>query len=271
MSQKSDVYQPKSVIWRDSNYAVHLGQVLGVLDFDNNFDNTFQKWKLTMQFITDVREAIKQKIIPDFEKNNQVALKLDEVAIMKLEKIWNGQTFLGIIRNQDQTIVHMRELYYEKPKGNYQQKDKTGKVVAEFPRELIPMPRLKNMLPVGKSDGDTWGIQIRETMQFKYAFEGADYLTVIKEGKFEHYLSDGIMPKFQQSDMSSLTMRTSMIHRPVYNAIMDILPRFFNQNYFIFAGNVQRILTWMNSYENTDDDDYDTDNLSTTQDSGLIN
>ena len=79
------------------------------------------------------------------------------------------------------------------------------------------------------------------------------------------------MPKFQQSDMSSLTMRTSMIHRPVYNAIMDILPKFFNQNYFIFAGNVQRIMSWMGDYENTDDDDYDSDNLSTTKDSGLIN
>jgi len=61
---KSDSYQPKTVIWRESNYEVHLGQVLGVLDFDNNFDNQFQKWKLMIQLITDVQEAIKQDIIP---------------------------------------------------------------------------------------------------------------------------------------------------------------------------------------------------------------
>jgi len=241
---KSDSYQPKTVIWRESNYEVHLGQVLGVLDFDNNFDNQFQKWKLMIQLITDVQEAIKQDIIP-LKTKGKTDLIPNPKAIEKMEKIWNGQTFLGVIKDHNGTQVLLRELFYEKPDETYLHKDEKGKVLDTFSREVIPMPKLKNMIPIGEIDSEYWGIQIRESMPLRYAWQGANYATIINDGKFVHNLSDGLIPKITAQDMNSVIKRTSILHRPVYNAIMDILPKFMNQNYFIFAGNVQKIMKWM--------------------------
>ncbi len=244
-STKSDTYQPKTVIWRDINYEVHLGQVMGVLDYDTNFDNTFQKWKLMMQFIEDVVEAIKQDIIPIKSKNKPEFLP-DQKAIDRLNSIWHGQTFLKVTKNQENTKVLQRQLFYDdEPDSFYELKDENGKLIDTYPAEVIPMPRLKNMIPIGQIDSDYWGVQIRETMALKYAWQNANYATIINDGKFVHNLSDGLVPKIEASDLDSLVKRTYILHRPVYNAIMDILPRFFNKNYFIFAGNVQKIMKWM--------------------------
>jgi len=243
-NQKSETYAPRSVIWREPNYEVHLGQVLGVLDFDNNFDNQFQKWKLMIQFITDVQEAINQDIIP-LKSKDKTDLMPNPHAIDKMQKIWNGQTYLGVIKNHEGTQVLLRELFYEKPPEVYQHTDEKGTVLDTFMREIIPMPRLKNMIPIGEIDSEYWGIQIRESMSVKYAWEGANYATIINDGKFVHHLSDGLIPKIEGSELNSITKKTYILDRPVYNAIMDILPKFFNQNYFIFAGNVQKIMKWM--------------------------
>ena len=250
MDTKSDIYQPKTVIWREPNYEVHLGQVLGVLDYDNNFDNTFQKWKLMIQFIDDIMEAIKQDIIP-LKSKNRLDLIPNPEAMMKMDKIWHGQTYLGVIKNHDETKTLVRDLFYDMPDDTYELKDDSGEIIDTFTREIIPMPRLKNMVPVGEISDTTWGIQIRESMPLRYAWETANYATIINDGKFMHQLSDGSIPKFEQQDMKSLVIRTSILHREVYNAIMDILPKWFNKNYFIFAGNIQKIMKWMREEDMT--------------------
>ena len=243
-NQKSETFQPRSVIWREPNYEVHLGQVLGVLDFDNNFDNQFQKWKLMIQFINDVQEAIEQDIIP-LKKKDKLELMPNPQAIDKMQKIWYGQTYLGVIKNHDGTQVLLRELFYEEPNSVYNHTDEKGKILDTFMREVIPMPKLKNMVPIGEVDSESWGIQIHEPMSLRYAWENANYATIINDGKFVHNLSDGQIPKIDGKELNSLVKKTNILHRSVYNAIMDILPKFMNQNYFIFAGNVQKIMKWM--------------------------
>lgn len=244
MSLRDENYQPKTVIWREANFEVHLQQVLGVLDYDNNFDNTFQKWKLVIQLVYEVIEAIKQDIIP-LQSKNRLDLLPNKDAIRKMNKIWNGQTFLRVIRNHEGTKVLLREFFYKEPDPVFQQKDNKGRVIDTFKTEIIPMPKLKNMVPIGKIDSDTWGIRIRESMPLKYAWETADYATVINDGKFVHNLSDGVIPKIEAQDMKSLIKRTCILHRPVYNTLMDILPKYFNKNYFVFAVNVHKIMNWM--------------------------
>ena len=36
--KKDETYQPRTLIWRETDYLIHLKQGLGVLDFDTNFD-----------------------------------------------------------------------------------------------------------------------------------------------------------------------------------------------------------------------------------------
>jgi len=244
LPERTENYQPRTVIWREADYVVHLQQVLGILDFDMNFDNAFQRWKLMMQFIDDVSEAIQQDIIP-LKSKGRLDLIPNKMAILKMDKIWNGETYLGVIKNHDNTRVLLRKLFYKHPDEYYEVKDGSGKVIDVYKREIIPMPKLKNMIPVGKIDSDTWGIQIRESMPLRYAWQSANYATIINDGKFVHNLSDVLIPKIEAQDMKSLIKRTYILHRPVYNAIMDILPKYFNKNYFVFAGNVHKIMQWM--------------------------
>ncbi|MGY5144394.1 MAG: hypothetical protein ACW9XH_07930 [Candidatus Nitrosopumilus sp. bin_32a] len=244
MPERTENYQPKSVIWREVDYAKHIQQSLGVLDFDTSFDNQFQKWKLMIQFIDDVSEAIRQEIIP-LKSKNRLDLIPDKLAIDKMDKIWNGQTYLRVRRNHEGTKVLGKELFYEKPDPIFQLKDKKGIVIDTFETEIIPMPKLKNMIPVGRIDSDTWGIRIRETMPLKYAFEGATYATVITDGNFIHHLPDGAIPKFEEIDMNSLIKRTPILHRSIYDKIMEILPMHFNMNYHVFAANAHKIMQWM--------------------------
>lgn len=262
MSQKSESFQPKSVIWRDSKYLVHLGQVLGVLDFDTNFDNSFQRWKLIIEFIEDVSQAIEQGIIP-IKQRERFDLLPNKDAIRKMKKIWHGTTYLRILRNKEQTKIITKEIFYEKPSeivevvttksGIYIRKDNKplpkGAEVSEHIAEVIALPKLKNMIPVREIREETWGIQIREAISLKHAWEGANYGTIVNDGKFTHYLSDGAIPKFEAEDMESETLMTYVLHRPVYFAIMDILPMYFNKYYFVFAGNIQRIMIWLEELE----------------------
>ena len=141
--------------------------------------------------------------------------------------------------------VLAQEIHYEEPDDTYEHKDESGKLLNTYPCEVIRLPKLKNMIPIGAIDTEYWGIQIRETMPLKYAWQGANFATVVKDGKFIHNLSDGLVPKIDASDMNSMIKVTYILSRAVYNSIMDILPMFFNKNYFIFAGNMQRILKWM--------------------------
>lgn len=261
-SNTSDSFQPKTVIWRSTKYVDHLGQVLGVLDFDMNFDNSFQRWKLVMEFIEDVLQAIKQDIIP-LKANKKENLLPDMDAVMKLRKIWYGQTYLRVLKNKEQTKVIARELFYEKPNeivevvttksGSFiMKKDSVvpkDAQVEQYQAEVIPLPKLKNMIPVREIREESWGIQIREPIALKWAWQGANYGTIVNDGKFTHYLSDGAMPKFEADDMESEILQTYVIHRPVYFAIMDILQPYFNKYYFVFAGNVQKIMTWMQDLE----------------------
>lgn len=244
-NQKSDSYQPKTVIWREKDYEAHIGQVMGILDYNENFNNEFQRWKLVMQFIEDVKEAIRQEIIPLKEDNKEQELTPDPVAIMKMEKIWHGTTWLRVIMDHDSSRVLGKEFFYEEPSEQYEHRDENGKLLDTYPCEVIKMPKLKNMIPIGEISSEYWGIQIRETMPLKYAWQGANFATVVKDGKFIHNLSDGLIPKIDANDMNSMIKVTYILNRAIYNAIMDILPLFFNKNYFIFAGNMQKILKWM--------------------------
>lgn len=244
MSQRTETYQPKTVIWREADYLVHLGQVMGVCDFDNNFDNTFQKWKLIRRFISDVMENIKQGTIPLIDKG-RLDLIPNSDAVEKMIKIWNGTTYLALVLSHDRTKVLLKQLFFDKPDPIYQHKDRDGKVIGEYEREIVVLPKLKNMVPVGEIQAETWGIQIRETMPLKYAWAGANYATVVNEGKFIHHLSDGSIPKFQPEDMKSLVKRTYILTRPVYHVLMDILGEAFEDQYSIFTANVQKIMKWM--------------------------
>lgn len=256
MSQDKE-FQPKTVIWREVDYAHHLGQVLGVLDYDQNFDNGFQKWKLAMSFVDDVKVNISNGVIPLEEKGMMDELYPDTNAMFKMDTIWHGNTFLGIVKNQDRTNVVRKELFYKRPE-DYFEVELDGEI-HEFPREIIPLPKLKNLVPVRQIKDETWGIQVREPMEWRHATEGSQYGTIINDGNFQWQTSQGLIPKIEPDDMEGYGKLTYIYSRPVYFELMDILGTWFDKNYQIFAGDVHKIMVWMNNLK-LQDEDFDDDN-----------
>ena len=128
-----------------------------------------------MEFTQDVGELIEQGLIP-IKKKERWELMPNAVAISNMNKIWNQNTWVRVLRNKEQTKVLTREFFYDEPskeitliktkKGTSilpsgKEPPKDCKVFT-FDAELIRYPMLKNMIPVGEIKEDVWGIKIRE-------------------------------------------------------------------------------------------------------------
>ncbi len=220
---------PSKFLPRSQNFSDVIQQRLGTSDYDLNFDNEFQEFKLIMKFKDEVEEAIKQEVIP-LKKKDKLDLYPDKTALDRIDKIWNGRCWYAKIYNEEQTKIVQSVFCYNEPVGDV---------------KIIPIPKLKNMVPVRQIKEDTWGIQVREPWALAYAWEGASYATIVNDANFSYHLMEGSIPKIKQEDMYSLSKRTSIYHRPVYFALMDDLTYFFRKNSNVFLINMQKINKWM--------------------------
>jgi len=199
-----------------------MSGAMGVIDFQGYFDNEFAKNKFVVKFIKQVQLAIETKNLKlelpkDYNFPYQYTTRLD--------KIWNGNTFYGI----RQEPFSRKFLYdYPSPEDNYY--------------DVIPLPKLKNMIPVNKIADDTMLIQLREAWQLKYALEGSSYVSLINNAGFMHQMSDGGLPMFTEDDMQSDTIKTYHYSRQVYNSLMEDFDYFFNDAWNHISINFQMII-----------------------------
>ncbi len=105
--------------------------------------------------------------------------------------------------------------------------------------ELVPLPKFRNMIPNQKVADDTMLIQIREPMPLKYAFERANYQSLIQEANLQ--FMDG-RPKFTYDEMDSMTVKSYHISRSVFNSLMEDFEFFFNQNWNYISVEFQKII-----------------------------
>lgn len=236
MSIQEKKYTPSKYQLRSSIFNDLIQQRLGVLDFDENFDNEFQEFKLVMKFVIEVQEAIEQDIIPlkQYEKSEFMP---NPKAVSRMDQIWNGVCFYGITWNNDnKTSIRQKVFCY----------DTNVKEINGFPvHDFIPIPKLRNMVPIGQiDDKDNWGIQIRELYPLLFAWEGANYYTIVNDAKMM-YATEPPTPKITQADMFSRTKKTYILHKPVYHRLMNDMTEFFRKNSVIFQMNMQVINKWM--------------------------
>ena len=203
---------------------------MGIIDFDQGFDNEFQQFKLIMKLMVEVKEAINQKTL-DFGDNEK--LLPDKEVETKLDKIWNGNCFLLIKRNEDGSRVIAKKFAYDIPDDDWD--------------EIIPLPKLRNMIPINQLADDTWGIQIREAGTLKVYWEGADWGTIVNDGHFAHYTSEGTIPRIESWEIDSIKKKTTIIHRPVYHKLMEDFTINFQELWAILANNYQRIIDYVDS------------------------
>ena len=251
MDDNDQVIQPKSVIYHDVDYVSHLQRQLGVIDFDQAYSNFFAQCELAIKIVIQIEDAIKQKII-NLEKHPE--LLLDKIATYKLKKLWDGQCYLSVKHDPmiPEKIIPNSELFHY----GEETLDRNNPHL-----EIIPIPALDNMTPIGQIKQKTLLIEISQAMPMKYAFQGMDYATLVNDGNFIHYLSDGSFPKITQDDMQSITKFSYRISRDVYHRIMKKEKNKFIIHWATVYNNIHRIIEYL---KNHDDDDFERRDTNTT-------
>lgn len=225
-STDSEQKQPRSVLWHPTDFADWLQQRMGMINAQEMYSNEFLRMKDVWFMLQTTQEAIRQGVINLSEKPE---LHLNKDAMNKIDKIYNGTCYLAVQRDENGAKVLSRKFYYDKPEPK---KD----------LEIIPFPALKALNPVGSTTMKTWNIRIRQSVPFRYAFEGYSYAEVISEGGFTHKLSDGVFPKFKAKDMHSLQKKTKDVSREYFNQTVDVLNKFWQKQWNILSINIHKII-----------------------------
>jgi len=227
-----DTFQPKSVIQHDVDFISNLQRMLGVINFDISYGNFFAGASLGYELTHLVEDAIKQKNIN--LKNNDNLLP-DVESIYKLRRLWDGHCYLSVEQtrfgaNNDSELFH-----YD-----------TSKIDSSNPYlEVIPLPALDHMTPIGQLKEDTLLIEIHESIPCKYAWQGLTYAMLVSDGNMIHSFSDGTVPRITPEQMNSTMDVTRYISRDVYFRLMKKMKNKFIQNWSVVYNNYHRIVEYI--------------------------
>ena len=222
--------QPKSVLWHSSNVSDFLKQNMGMIQANALYNNEFLQASEVWKFVNQVIELIDQHVI-DLRKKPE--LKLNQDAIGKLDKIYNGGCYLVKHYSDDFHFkIDSWTFHYEMPENI-------------SPEDIQPLPAFKSFNPTKTIDSKDWGISIRQTVPIKFAFAGYDYPTVIQEGKFTNNFSDGIIPKIERMDMDSTHISTHDVGKNYYNNTIDVLKKFWLKNWVILFVNIHKLVEFL--------------------------
>lgn len=231
---------------RDIDFITHFRRELGKVDSDTEFDNEFQQFKLIYKLIGEMNEAIKQEVVVLPEE-----LLPSKEAMYNIDKIWTGGCFHGIIRNEDTDELLERKLYFEHPPNEKKLEDNKDDIVYNV--KPVKLPDYRGMIPVNPIKEDNWAIQVRTTSPISVAFSGANYESVILDGKFFRGNAGDPIPKFTIDEFYEGKRKTHFFHRPVYFQITGDFSLFFQRNYNILNMNWQKIITYVTTGGNLDE------------------
>jgi len=214
--------QPKSLIWHPPKFPDHMMQTTGVLDSFDDFDHSFLKWTLAMQYYKQMIGAYKRGMIGRGEyfygiKKNAVELNLEPWK--KMQHIWYyGLDILNQYDASDTTIIAWCPLY--KPIDYLKDHQK-----------LVHLPSLKKMNPVGQLADETLGVKIRELVPLNLAWEGHDVATMVTTGNWFYSYGNSQVPMFSRpEDVALSDAYTYWVSRDFFSSAIDILEREFNDN-----------------------------------------
>ena len=228
MADQDKTFQPQSLIIHSPDYVENLQRQLAVINFDQAYANFFPQCELAIKIIHQVEDAIEQGII-DLSENPE--LKLNKDTVYKLTKLWDGDCYITIIdRNPDTELFH-----YGKETIDYNIPD----------LEVIPLPALDNMTPIGQLKQKTLLVKISESMPLRYAWQGMNYAVIVEEGNFKVHTKEGAVPTITKDDMDSMTISTEDISRNVYNRIIKKQKNKFIIHWSTVYNNIHKIIEFM--------------------------
>lgn len=228
IDDKEKTFQPQSLIIHSPDYVENLQRQLAVINFDQAYSNFFAQCELAMKIIIQVEDAIEQGII-DLTKHPE--LRLNESAVYKIKKLWDGDCYLTIVdRNSDTELFH-----YDKNTIDFNIED----------IEVIPIPALDNMTPVGQMKQRTLLIEISQKMPLLYAWQGMNYGVLVEEANLKVNTMEGSVPLIKPEDLESTTKYTYRISRDVYNMLMKKMKNKFIIHWAKIYNDLHQIVEFM--------------------------
>ncbi len=222
--------QPKSILWHSSNVSDFLKQNMGMIQANSLYNNQFLQASEVWKFVCQVGELIDQGII---NLRKKPELRLNQDVVSKLNKIYNGGCYLVThYADEYHWKIDSWSFHYERPDG-------------VSPDDLQELPSMKSLNPTKTIDSDDWAISIRASIPFRYAFAGYDYPTVIQQGNFIQKFHDGIMPRFEESDLNSLHLSTHDVSRKYYNTTIEVLMKRWLEQWVILFANIHKIIEYL--------------------------
>jgi len=222
--------QPKSVLFHTSNISDFLNKNMGMIEANSLYNNQFLQASEVWKFVHQVIELIDQDII-DLRKKPE--LKLNADVVNRLDKIYNGGCYLVTNWEDDMRFkIKSWSFLYEKPIN----------VSVDDVQEL---PSFRALNPTKEIDSDSWSINIRASIPFRFAFAGYDYATVIQQGNFIQKFAEGIVPRFEESELNALHLSTHDVSRKYWNTTIEILTKRWLQQWIILFGNIHKIIKFL--------------------------
>jgi len=227
-----DTFQPKSILIHEVDFISNLQRWLGVINFDIVYGNFFSGVSLGYEVTYLVDEAIKQKNINLKNKENLIP---DAKTIYEIRKLFDGQCYLTVENGMNGAILDTELFHYDSSKIDYNNPN----------LEVIPLPALDHMTPIGQLKDDSLLIQIHESIPCKYAWQGLSYATLIQDGNMMHSFSDGSMPRVTQEQMQSTIDLTRYISRDVYFRMLKKMKTKFKHKWSILENNYHSIIEYV--------------------------
>lgn len=225
-SQESKDFSVSKVLPYSSKYSENMKNSMAILKFNTDWHNFFSQCEGAVNELIKIENAIKKGTI-DLTKvnpNSEKKYGLDPVHLYNIKQIWDGGCFITRERDpfyQGRFIPNSEKFHYDRTKINHK----------DHLLEVIPLPSLDNMTPVGRIKEATLLIQITQSIPLYLAFEGMDFDTLIREGHMFYLHKGKMIAKFTPTDLSSKVKKTYQVGRNYYWKTIKILKQKFLDNW----------------------------------------
>ena len=259
MVDENKAIQPKSIAIHTSSYSEYLQRQLGIIDFNVGWGNFFSQIEAGIKLIQNVQDAMKPKQIIDPNTGRVVTAKavvdvikhpeliLQRTPVYRFFKIWSGRCYITKRRNPSSptSFIKNSELFhYDTSKINFSDRN----------LEIIELPALDNLTPIGELKQDVWGVRISESVPFKQAFDECVWDTVVRDGKFKYTVGGKTIAKFQESDMKSETKKTWLVGRPYFYKTIKLLKDKVLESWSPISIDIHRIIQFLEEGYDEDED-----------------
>lgn len=198
-----------------ANFIDYMQQTEGVINADVDFDHAFLQMNLRHKYVERVMAAIETGIIcqPNVYKfgvkSKPVTIRPEPIA--RIKKIWYEGLKILIYKNYDGSIKGYSPIYSNK---TFENNDS---------QQVLELPPLKSMNPIGQLQNPTLGIFIRKPVPIEIAWKGHDLAQMIASGMWVYPFADGAKPIWRsEEELMNSGAYVYYVSRDFFHAVTDI-------------------------------------------------